>query len=57
MVPAEIVDETIAEFVPHLETGDIQIAGSNSYIGRRYPASQELTPRKIHDVDVCRRAN
>ena len=31
MAPAAVVDETIAELVPHLETGDILIDGSNPY--------------------------
>jgi hypothetical protein len=31
MVPAAVVDETIAELVPRLETGDILIDGSNPY--------------------------
>src|SRR5215467_11410713 len=31
MVPAAVVDETIAELVPHLEPGDIVIDGGNSY--------------------------
>jgi 6-phosphogluconate dehydrogenase len=31
MVPAAIVDNTIADLVPHLEPGDILIDGGNSY--------------------------
>ena len=31
MVPAAVVDETIADLVPHLEAGDIIIDGGNSY--------------------------
>ena len=31
MVPAAVVDQTIAEIVPHLEPGDILIDGGNSY--------------------------
>ena len=31
MVPAAVVDKTIADLVPHLESGDILIDGGNSY--------------------------
>src|SRR5262245_10911791 len=31
MVPAAVVDATIAEFLPYLEPGDILIDGGNSY--------------------------
>src|SRR5262245_46686165 len=31
MVPAAVVDETIANVLPHLEPGDIVIDGGNSY--------------------------
>ena len=31
MVPAGVVDQTIAELLPHLEAGDILIDGGNSY--------------------------
>lgn len=57
MVPAAVVDETIAELVPHLEAGDILIDGGNSYYVDDVRRAQELTPRKIHYGDVCRRAN
>jgi len=57
MVPAAIVAETIAELVPPLETGDILIDGGNSYSVDDIPRAKELTPRKIHYVDVWRRAN
>jgi 6-phosphogluconate dehydrogenase len=57
MVPAAVVGETIAELVPHLETGDILIDGGNSYYVDDIRRAKELTPRKIHYVDVCRRAN
>jgi 6-phosphogluconate dehydrogenase len=57
MVPAAVVDETIAELVPQLETGDILIDGGNSYYVDDIRRAKELTPRKIHYVDVCRRAN
>src|SRR6201988_3289457 len=31
MVPAAVVDQSIADLLPHLETGDILIDGGNSY--------------------------
>ncbi len=31
MIPAAVVDQTIAEIAPHLESGDILIDGGNSY--------------------------
>jgi 6-phosphogluconate dehydrogenase len=31
MIPAAVVDQTIAAIVPYLEAGDILIDGSNSY--------------------------
>jgi 6-phosphogluconate dehydrogenase len=31
MVPAAVVDRTIADLLPHLESGDILIDGGNSY--------------------------
>jgi 6-phosphogluconate dehydrogenase len=31
MVPAAVVDKTIADLLPHLEPGDILIDGGNSY--------------------------
>ena len=52
MVPAAVVDATIAELVPHLEAGDILIDGGNSYYVDDIRRAKELTPRKIHYVDV-----
>jgi 6-phosphogluconate dehydrogenase len=57
MVPAALVDETIAELVPHLEAGDILIDGGNSYYVDEIRRAKELTPWKIRYVDVCRTAN
>jgi 6-phosphogluconate dehydrogenase len=34
MVPAAVVDKTIADLLPHLEPGDIVIDGGNSYYYR-----------------------
>ena len=52
MVPAAVVDKTIAELVPLLEKGDILIDGGNSYYVDDIRRAKELTPRGIHYVDV-----
>ena len=52
MVPAAVVDATIAELLPHLEPGDILIDGGNSYYVDDIRRAEELTPRRIHYVDV-----
>src|SRR5258708_26581112 len=52
MVPAGVVDKTIAELAPLMEPGDILIDGGNSdYIDDIRPAS-ELAKKEIHYVDV-----
>jgi 6-phosphogluconate dehydrogenase len=52
MVPAAVVDQTIADLLPHLEPGDILIDGGNSYYIDDIKRAKELAPRKIHYVDV-----
>jgi 6-phosphogluconate dehydrogenase len=52
MVPAAVVDETITELLPHLETGDILVDGGNSYYIDDIRRAKELASRKIHYVDV-----
>jgi 6-phosphogluconate dehydrogenase len=52
MVPAAVVDKTIAELVPLLEPGDILIDGGNSYYVDDIRRAQELATKKIHYVDV-----
>jgi 6-phosphogluconate dehydrogenase len=52
MVPAAVVDQTIAEVVPSLEPGDILIDGGNSYYIDDIRRAKELEPRRIHYVDV-----
>src|SRR5947208_16142377 len=52
MVPAAVVDKTIADLLPHLEAGDIVIDGGNSYYVDDIRRAKELTSRKIHYVDV-----
>src|SRR5215470_16973551 len=52
MVPAAVVDQMIAELVPHLEEGDILIDGGNSYYVDDIRRAGELAPKRIHYVDV-----
>ena len=52
MVPAAVVDQTIASIVPHLEAGDILIDGGNSYYVDDIRRAKELAPKNIHYVDV-----
>jgi 6-phosphogluconate dehydrogenase len=52
MVPAAVVDETIATLSPHLEPDDILIDGGNSYYVDDLRRAKELAPKKIHYVDV-----
>jgi 6-phosphogluconate dehydrogenase len=52
MVPAAIVDQTIAKILPLLEPGDIVIDGGNSYYVDDIRRAKELAAKKIHYVDV-----
>jgi 6-phosphogluconate dehydrogenase len=52
MVPAAVVDKTIEELAPLLETGDIVIDGGNSYYVDDIRRAKLLAPKKIHYVDV-----
>jgi len=52
MVPAAVVDQTIADLLPHLETGDILIDGGNSYYVDDIKRAKDLAPKRIHYVDV-----
>ena len=52
MVPAGVVDNSIADLLPHLESGDILIDGGNSYYIDDIRRAKELKPRGIHYVDV-----
>jgi len=52
MVPAAVVDQTIADLVPLLETGDILIDGGNSYYVDDIRRARELAAKGIHYVDV-----
>jgi 6-phosphogluconate dehydrogenase len=52
MVPAAVVDKTVADLLPHLERGDILIDGGNSYYVDDIRRAKELTAKGIHYVDV-----
>lgn len=52
MVPAAVVDETIAGILSYLEPGDILIDGGNSYYVDDIRRAKELTSKGIHYVDV-----
>ena len=52
MVPAAVVDKTIADIVPHLEGGDILIDGGNSYYVDDIRRANALATKGINYVDV-----
>jgi 6-phosphogluconate dehydrogenase len=52
MVPAAVVDASIKDLLPKLESGDILIDGGNSYYIDDIRRAKELKPKGIHYVDV-----
>jgi 6-phosphogluconate dehydrogenase len=52
MIPAAVVDQTIAEIAPRMEKGDILIDGGNSYYIDDIRRSKQLGPQGIKYVDV-----
>jgi 6-phosphogluconate dehydrogenase len=52
MVPAAVVDTTIADLLPHLEADDILIDGGNSYYVDDIRRAKELAVKRINYVDV-----
>jgi 6-phosphogluconate dehydrogenase len=52
MVPAAVVEETIADLLPHLQAEDILIDGGNSYYVDDIRRAKELAAKRIHYVDV-----
>jgi 6-phosphogluconate dehydrogenase len=52
MVPAGVVDSTIADLLPLLSPGDILIDGGNSYYVDDIRRAKELAAKGIHYVDV-----
>jgi 6-phosphogluconate dehydrogenase len=52
MIPAAVVDQSIASQLPLVEPGDILIDGGNSYYVDDIRRAHELAAKKIHYVDV-----
>jgi 6-phosphogluconate dehydrogenase len=52
MVPAAVVDHSIADLAPLLESGDVLIDGGNSYYIDDLRRAKQLAPKGIHYVDV-----
>ena len=52
MVPAAVVDQSIASLVPLLDAGDTIIDGGNSYYVDDIRRAKELSEKGIHYVDV-----
>src|SRR5215813_14012164 len=52
MVPAAVVDKTIASLAPLLDAGDTIIDGGNSYYIDDIRRAKELASKGIHYVDV-----
>src|SRR5271156_3696605 len=52
MVPAAVVDNTLAQLLPKLQKDDIIIDGGNSYYIDDIRRAKELAPKEIHYVDV-----
>ena len=52
MVPAAVVDGTIAALLPHIVADDILIDGGNSYYVDDIRRAKELAAKRIHYVDV-----
>jgi len=52
MVPAAVVDSTLAQLVAHLQPGDIIIDGGNSYYIDDIRRAKELQSKGLHYVDA-----
>lgn len=52
MVPAGVVDSTLADLVPHLQPGDTIIDGGNSHYIDDIRRAGELAERGLHYIDV-----
>jgi 6-phosphogluconate dehydrogenase len=52
MVPAAVVDKSIADLLPLVEAGDILIDGGNSYYVDDIRRAKDLAAKRIHYVDV-----
>ncbi|MFZ3215690.1 MAG: decarboxylating 6-phosphogluconate dehydrogenase [Candidatus Acidiferrales bacterium] len=52
MVPAAVVDSTLAQLTPKLQKDDVVIDGGNSYYIDDIRRAKELAPKNLHYVDV-----
>lgn len=52
MVPAAVVEKTIAELLPYLEPDDILIDGGNSHYVDDIRRAKDLAAKRIHYLDV-----
>jgi 6-phosphogluconate dehydrogenase len=52
MVPAAVVDDVIANLLPHLQPDDILIDGGNSFYQDDIRRAEALKPKSIHYLDV-----
>ena len=52
MVPVTVVDDTIAQLLPHLEPGDTLIDGGNTHYIDDIRRAKALAARDIHYIDV-----
>src|SRR6266851_7643369 len=52
MVPAAVVDQSVADLTPRLDKGDIIIDGGNSYYIDDIRRATELKAKGLHYVDV-----
>jgi 6-phosphogluconate dehydrogenase len=52
MVPAAVVDETVAEILPHLESGDVLVDGGNSHFADDIRRAEALAANGVAYVDV-----
>jgi 6-phosphogluconate dehydrogenase len=51
MVPSALVEQLIADLLPHLEPGDILIDGGNSWYGDDIRIARQLAAKQIHYID------
>ena len=52
MIPAGVVEQTIAQIAPLLKSGDILIDGGNSYYIDDIRRAKDLAPQGVHYIDV-----
>lgn len=52
MVPAAVVEETLAQVAPLMEKGDMIVDGGNSYYRDDMDRAKRLAPTGVHYVDV-----